>query len=238
MSNIDIQAKSTTTNFIAESFFDPSCPTEGARIEFSEKYFAQSDEERILTMIHEFIHVKYFIGVLSVWLSKSKDACNKLDQRIKERVSHVDQNAPDRLDVCAHLFPNLLDWLHEIWAELYLKNEHSDLFPKRIEHLYKIRKREYDKYTGFTGYGQHIKYPLFLELVRATYLWKIAGAGTDAGKRFDELRQGWRKRLQAVAENEMDEFTKLEDELTDISTYPDSAPLESSYLSFAIKMVS
>ena len=121
-----------------------------------------------------------------------------------------------------------------------LKKPYPELFLKRMELEYRNLRCNFDAKKGKypKGYGSNAKYPIFVEMLRATYFLKIAGEKTNIQKRFKLIHEGWKDELRKVAgKDEMKKFETLEDILTDISAYPDPTVLEERFFAFANNMV-
>lgn len=235
--DITFKVEQEITKDIAETFCDT---TEQARIEFNVEYFAKSEEDRLLILLHEFIHVKHLYNSLSSWHHKRIEYVEKLERRFQEILQSAPEEMLNKLDFWKQFLPHVFRQLYEIWAELCLKEDYSEMFPKRMELeyrnllcMFKEKKGQYQK-----GYGSKAKYPIFVELLRITYFRKIADEMKDIRRRFMGIQKEWKAELRKVVkEDEMKGFETLIDHLTDVSTYPGPTVLEERYFEFADKMV-
>jgi hypothetical protein len=235
--NIIFEAKQGITEEIAETFCDPQGQT---RIELGERYFAEHEENRLLIMLHEFIHVRHLTNSLSRWHHERIKYVTPLEQMFQEIWQSAPKEQLSRLDFWKQFLPHVFKHLYEIWAELCLKEKYPEMFPKRMELEHRNLRNIFDAQRGKypNGYGPNAKYPIFVEMLRAAYFLKIVAEKTIIQKQFKLIHKGWTDELRkVVGEDEMKEFKNLEDALTDISVYPDPTILEERYFAFANNMV-
>ena len=205
--------------------------------EFNEKYFAECEEDRLLILLHELIHAKHLASLLSQWHRTKRDYVINLHQKVQRNLQSAPLEQLNRLNFWSKFLPFVFNWLYEIWAELYMREEYPEIFPKRMELEYRNVERQFsDNKQRYRG--AYAKYQIFWEMLRPAYFLKIAKEESEIGQRFTLILEQWKEKLRVVVRvHEMEEFERRADDLTDSSAYPDPSELEKNYLSFADSMI-
>jgi len=129
-------------------------------------------------------------------------------------------------------------WIFEIWDEMYLKTNYSQVLEKKLELTFENINQEINEDT-FKDYGSWAKYPVFINLVRAYYLEKIC-KGSNVSTKFEDLRNRWEKKLKDITNsNEFKELMNHLEALTRIEDYnnSDTSTMEKSYDHLIEKMI-
>jgi len=121
----------------------------------------------------------------------------------KQKISHISM---------------ISSWIFEIWDELYLKNNYGEFEEKKHETTYaRISKDAKD--DVYDNFGSWRKYPLFGQLIRATYLQKITN-GKDISKKYLDLSEKWKKILKdSTSDEEYCRLMKILEDLTNVDDF-------------------
>jgi len=202
------------------------------KIEVADKYFEQTIEIRKIMLLHELIHACQRPNELLNLGKKCREILAKfyglmtryyLQQNYEQaRLQEISGN----LNLIRDRF---LILPFEMWNDIFFRDTFPDLFPYNISRIYENISSGIDK----LDLKNAEKYPVFAELLRATYLTKITD-GMDISSKFYDLSNFWKGKLNDIVENEERHFFDSSlNSLSDISYYPDPTMLEKKYEEFA-----
>lgn len=227
---------SVDVNGIVETFYNETERRNNQPLVFfSSRYFDLSDENRLLVLLHEFIHIRFGDRELLEWNKQWEQYRRNItreynlflnSEQFKEEVWH-------RMSQKISMIDRLLSQINEMWAELYFRDTYADLFSRRMSLEYDNLKRALET-RNYESFGELSKYCYLWEMIRTLFFVKLAITDLPEYRdRFRELYDGWHVKLQQVFDVKSEAFQKLADELTDCAEYPNSKKLENKFIDLA-----
>ncbi|MCY4492192.1 MAG: hypothetical protein OXC46_12140 [Thaumarchaeota archaeon] len=201
-------------------------------VEMNSEYFEIEDmQKRILILLHEIIHccqrvnelekinIKYMVDLVEQIIAIEKQYLE----------SHYNDAQFYRLNSSLNVIGLFSSWIFEIWDEMYLKTNYSDIFEVKLEITFERIGEISD--SAYDNYGKWSKYAVFTDLVRACYLKKIA-EGLQVSEKFEKLFCKLELKLEKITTaHEFNDLMSNLKCLTHIEGYAnsDTSILEASY---------
>lgn len=204
------------------------------RIEVTRQYYEKTDAVRKIMLLHELIHACQRSNELLNWNKKIRGILAIFYGKIT-RYYLTDDYEKIKLEEMWKNFNWIKSWFFtlpfEIWDDIFFRDTFPELFSLDVEIIHQNISEGVDT----MDLKNAVKYPVFVQLVRSTYLEKIT-KGADIATKFSKLSGFWRSKLNdIIKEDEQDFFDSSLESLSNISNYPDPSELEKIYEEFAIR---
>lgn len=165
-------------------------------IEVNPQFFQEGNLAKQLIILHELIHAcQRTNDLLHLNQKYLIDGVNDLIKIQSEYLKHKPED-----DYYNYVFKKKINnidemsgWIFEIWNELLLKQDYGVHLEKKHETTYKLITKGIPD-DAYKNFGTWKKFPIFNQLVRATYLEKIS-RGTKTSSKYKELAEKWEKIL-------------------------------------------
>lgn len=190
-------------------------------IEVNPHFFQEDDLARQLILLHELIHACQRTNELLQLNQKYLiDGVNDLIKIKSEYLEHKPED--DYYNYVFRKKTNNIDemsgWIFEIWNELLLKQDYGQHLEKKHETTYKLITKGIPD-DAYKDFGTWKKFPIFSQLVRATYLEKIS-RGTKISSKYKKLAEKWEKILSdSTSAEDFEELMSNLDSLTNVDDF-------------------
>lgn len=200
--------------------------------EFPDIHFQETEQLRLIILLHELIHACQRQTILRRWDDQTMNTLREFRALANAAILMVrpatDQELRE-IDAEIQLFHTYFQIIFEVWNHLSMKKDYPSLFEQEMKNIHQRKSAEIDG-SHFDNSNDGFMFHMHANLLEMTFFAKVT-ENLPISNDFQKLAEFWRDKLQSVCESgQFQKLNSVVDAMTRTSEFPNSQTLEEQYL--------